>query len=81
MDEIDKILNDFETKYKEGFTKEELNKLISFFPNINIKAFNNSLMGNTGPIINDEFLIYKHDAQLALRCGLENRDRTFTEFD
>ena len=71
----------FETKYKEGFTDSEIEELLKQYPNINREKFNNALMGITCMMIDKELIIYKSDVELALKCGLDNRDVRWYEWD
>jgi len=71
----------FKTKNKEGFVKDEIEKLLEKYSNINKEKFNDALCGITCIKIDDEFVIYHCDIEKALRCGIENRNLHGYEFD
>ena len=75
------IITNFKTKYKEGFIQSEIDDLLKLYSAINKSAFDSALMGITCIMINDELVIYRHDIEKALECGLENRALTEFEFD
>jgi hypothetical protein len=78
---IKQKINDFKTKYEEGFTESEVDLLLKDFPNINKEKFYAALNGTTGIVKNNEHLIYHCDIKKALICGLENRDLYIYEWD
>lgn len=78
---IHDLVYNFKTKYKEGFVKEEVIKIFNMFKNINENKFNDALFGITAMVINGETIIYHCDIELALTCGLNNRQKTEAEFD
>ena len=71
----------FPTKYNEGFIDSELKTLLSFFPNINMKMFDDALMGNTCMLIDEKIIQYHCDIYKAIICGLEKRGLKLYEFD
>lgn len=70
---IDKVIEKFNTKNKEGFTYSEIDDLLKKFPNINKKKFDDSMMCNTCAIIEGEHIIYSCDIMFALHAGLEKQ--------
>lgn len=74
-------LDNFKTKYEEGFTESEIDLLLKDFPNINKEKFYNALNGTTGIVKNDEYLSYHCDIEKALVCGVENRNLYSYEWD
>lgn len=78
---IHDLVYNFRTKYKEGFVHEEVIKIFNMFKNINEDKFNDALYGITVMVIDGETVIYHCDIELALACGLNNRERTEAEFD
>ncbi len=81
MDISSKVYN-YPTKNKMGFLLEEIEQLLSEFPNVNKDKFDNSLRGVT--CVADEnmnMIIYHCDIHKALICGLENRDFKGFEWD
>lgn len=80
------IYNKFITKNGDkGYTNEELiqlkEQIIKDNPYFSEKKMQESLFGNTVAVINDEYINYKHDVLTAIKCGLENRSMTFSEWD
>ena len=57
-------------------------ELFNKFPNINMDRVNDAMMGNTA-ILNDnqEIVNYHCDVLTALRCGIEDREQHWYEFD
>ena len=80
-DLIRKTIKEFDTKNKEGFTREELNLILKSFNCINLDKFNGALFGITCMSIKGETVIYPWDVEKAIRCGLENRDLKEEEGD
>ena len=79
--ELKNIVYNFPTKTKYGFIQSEIDDLIKDYPNINMDRFNDAMMGNTCMVLDNEIVIYHCDILKALRCGIENRDLTWEEFD
>lgn len=76
------MIYNYPTKSEYGFNKKELELLLTWFPTINMKKFNDAMIGNTCMVDEVEGIITYHiDVLTALRCGLENRDIKFSEFD
>jgi len=79
---IKNMVYDYPTKSEFGFIQSELNSLLSWFPTINIDKFNDSMMGNTCMLDDNNNIINYHcDVYKALVCGFENRNLTVEEFD
>ena len=76
----EKVYN-YPTKYEEGFLGKEYMQLASEFTNINMDKFEDALKGITCMMKEDGIIIYHCDILKALRCGLENRDLTYWEWD
>lgn len=78
----EKVYN-FKTENKEGFTYDEINLLLKDFSdvNINMKRFDDALMGITCMMIDDKFIIYHCDVEKALLCGIEDRGLNSLEWD
>jgi hypothetical protein len=71
----------YKTKYKEGFIQSEIDDLLKEYPAIDMLKFNNALMGITCMIIDKEIIVYHHDIEKALRCGIEKRNLHLYEWD
>ena len=76
----DNVYN-FRTKYKNGFTNDEINQIKSQYIGLNQDKFNNAMIGNICMLIDDEVISYHYDVYNALKCGIENRNLTATEWD
>lgn len=77
----EKIYN-FKTKHKQGFIQSEVEALLKDYPEVDMKKFNNALMGNTCMMSDEnEFIMYHCDIYKALICGIEKRDLKSHEWD
>ena len=78
-------IDNFKTKHPEGFTSTEIARLLAIitphYPKMNMVLFWNALTGVTGMIKDDDSLVYHRDIENALRCAIENRGLTTTEWD
>lgn len=81
MDSIKERVYGFKTKHKEGFVQGEIDELLKDYPGINMDKFDNALMGITCMMIDDELVIYHCDIELALKCGIEEREPRSWEWD
>lgn len=70
----------FKTKHKEGYTTEEIAELIRLL-DLDGNMFYDKLGINTVMEIDNETITYHCDVDLAVKCCLENKDRTTFEFD
>lgn len=64
-------IENFKTKYPEGFTSEELERMLKKFPKLNRQKFNDSMFCNTCLLIDNKMINYIHDVMLAVKLGLE----------
>ena len=71
----------YKTKHKHGFTRDEYMKLLENYPDINMDRFWDALNGITCMSIDDENVVFHHDIELAIRCGMEDRSPTTMEWD
>ena len=80
--EVREFVYNYKTKYKRGFTDEEVKEVLKKYPEADNEKFHDAMIGNTG-ILSDEgeFVNYHVDVLHALYCGLENRDLYPWEFD
>lgn len=81
MDKIKQKIDNYNTKYKQGFINTEIEDILKEYPNINMDKFNNALMGISCMVINNETVIFHCDIEKAIRCGIENRNLNFWEWD
>lgn len=79
--DIREQVNSYKTKHKQGFTNEEYMKLLENYPGINMERFWDALNGITATRIDGETVVFPHDIELAIRCGIEDRTPTTTELD
>ena len=79
--EIEKIINNYPAKYKEGLTEAEIDDITSKIPNINMQKVYDALNGNTCIVIDNNLINYYHDVRLAITCGVNNRDINIDEWD
>lgn len=68
---IRELIENFKTKSKYGFNLDEVHEVVQQFPEIDMDKFNESLMGNTGIIEDNQLIVYPHDFYLALLSGIE----------
>lgn len=81
MDLRDLVYN-YKTKHEEGFIQSEIDELLSKFPDFNKDKFDDALMGCTCMYDEEDgFIMYHCDILTAVRCGLENRNIKWYEFD
>lgn len=80
-EDLSKLVYGWKTKYKEGFMPNELEKIVDMFPQLHMNKYNSAMLGNTCTMHEGNFCIYHCDVLHALRCGLEDRDLTFAEWD
>lgn len=78
---IHKMVYEFKTKYEEGFIDSEIKKILKKFPNINMDKFDSALRGITCMMKGGKMVIYHCDIEKAIRCGVENRDLYYHEWD
>jgi hypothetical protein len=64
-------IENFKTKYPEGFTSEELERMLKKFPKLNRQKFNDSMFCNTCLLIDNKIVNYVHDVILAVKLGTE----------
>lgn len=86
MDKLDienltNYVYDYPTKYPMGFTDKEVKEIASKFPRMNKEKFDDALMCITCTSVDNETVIFHCDIETALRCGLQDRGMTQTEFD
>ena len=79
--DIREEVNSYKTKHKHGFTREEYMKLLENYSDINMDRFWDALNGITCMSIDDENVVFHHDIELAIRCGMEDRSPTTMEWD
>ena len=80
--DINKFIYGFKTRFDEGFTPEEVQEVLDKVKNeIDLSKFNEVMMCNTCIIKEDIPLIFHCDLITGLRCGIENRDIHWWEFD
>lgn len=69
--EIDKLVDEFKTRYEYGFTGSEIyNLLLHTNAVIDMGKFMNSMRGNTGILIDGDFITYYCDVKWALKTAI-----------
>jgi hypothetical protein len=79
--DIREEVNSCLTKNKQGFTRDEYMKLLENYPSINMDRFWDALNGITTMSIDGEIVVFHRDIELAIRCGMEDRSPTLSEWD
>ncbi|TXG80220.1 MAG: hypothetical protein E6R13_08410 [Spirochaetes bacterium] len=74
------FIDNYPTKHKYGFLGSETDAILEKFE-IDKEKFYTALGVNTCMIIEGEILNYHCDIELALRCVIEDRDKTLDEWD
>lgn len=77
---LSEFINSYPTKYEHGFLASETNEILEKFK-IDKDKFYDTLGINTCMVIEGQTLNYHCDIELALRCVIENRDKTLEEWD
>lgn len=81
LDVYDKVYN-YKTKYPQGFIASEVEEVLKNYPDIDMKRFDDAMMGNTCMVSPDnQAIIYHCDIEKALLCGIEKRGLKFYEWD
>lgn len=79
------LVENFPTKHDAGFLEEEIQKVLEIVEDLgvefNTELFQGSLRGITCAVINERIVIYAHDLELALRCGMRGYGITVNEWD
>lgn len=65
-----RIITNFRTKNAQGFTEEELQRLLKYYPGINTKAFQGKLFGDTCMVVDGETIRYTEDIVSAIWAGI-----------
>lgn len=78
---IREIVYNYPTKHKEGFIQSEIDALLKEFPNIDMERFKSALFCITCMGKGNEVIIYRHDIEKALVCGIEKRNLHQSERD
>lgn len=81
MENITEILDNFNTKHKQGFTQEDIIRLLEQFPSITLEKFNEKMGIVTVLEVDGEIVYFRGDVELILRLILENRDIHPYEWD
>lgn len=60
----------YKTKHSMGYTSKEMQEVINSYPELDKVKFEDAMMGNTGAVIDGEFLTYHVDVLNGLLAGL-----------
>lgn len=75
------VVYGYKTKHEEGFVQSEIDELLKNYPEIDMKRFNDALMGITCMLREKDVIVYHCDIEKALYCGLQNRRLSIYEWD
>ena len=82
---LEEFVYEYKTYHEHGFIQEEIEEIIKLFPKFNMKKFDDAMMGNTCMMTayngQKRFVNYHCDVLSGLRCGIEDRDLYFNEWD
>ncbi len=76
---ISEVVDNYPTKYKEGFTSNEIQELLIEY-NINLDLFFENMGINTCMIIDGEFITYHSDIKKTLNRIIDKRDMYSWQF-
>jgi hypothetical protein len=79
-EKLQKKVFDYNTKYKEGFIKSEIEHFLEEL-NINERRFYKALGVNTCMLIDGEVITYHTDILKGVVCAIENREQNSLEWD
>lgn len=79
INNISEIVNNYPTKYEQGFTSNEIQELL-FDYNINFDLFFENMGLNTSSIIDGEFITHHSDIKKTLNRILDKRDMYSWQF-
>lgn len=79
-EKLQKKVFDYNTKYKEGFIKSEIEQLLEEL-NINERRFYKGLGVNTCMLIDGDVITYHTDILKGVVCAIENREQNSLEWD
>ena len=81
-EKISLIVQRFKTQNEFGFTRSEMEELLTRFPALNMSLYNSALMGITCLCDeNNEPIYFKHDVQQAIICGMSHQCLGLNEWD
>ena len=80
---VEELLDRYPNEYEQGFTKKEINNILKFFDigEIAMDNYEDAMTGNTGALVDGEFLTYDTDLRRAIIAGLERRNLKTGEWD
>lgn len=77
---LSKVVDNYPTKHKLGFTGQEIKELLEKHK-IDGEKFYTALGVNTVGVIDGQSVTYHCDIEKGLRCVLENRQQNIMEWD
>ena len=81
MSTINQIVYSFDTKHKQGFTTTELEQILTKFPKLDRRKFNDAMNGSTGIILDGDFILYHNDIIKAINVSLYGISLRIYEWD
>jgi hypothetical protein len=65
-----RIITNFKRENAQGFTEDEIQRLLKYYPGINMKAFQEALFGDTCMVVKGKTIRYTEDIVSAIWAGL-----------
>lgn len=81
IQEAYEYVDNYNRKHKQGFTYSELIDVLSNIEGISMPHVEDAMTGNTGMVIDGDFISYTCDVKKAIQCGLEKRQLNVEEWD
>lgn len=81
MKNLKEEVYEYPTKHKEGFTRTEMQTLLSKYPEANWFKFFHAFTGCTMSTIDGEMIHYTTDVHTALKCAVYDRGLRQEEWD
>ena len=71
MINVEALVNNYESKHKEGFITEEIDHIINHnFPNIDVSKFDDELVGSAIEVKDGDWINIKSDVLKALKISI-----------
>ena len=84
LEHIEDLVNNWPTKYKEGFTNLEITNIVNTIKvdnDFSHEKFDNAMMGNTCMVREGQAVMYDCDVIKGIQCGIEDRNLNVLEWD
>ena len=71
MVNVEALINNYQSKHKEGFITEEIDHIINHnFPNIDVSKFDDELVGSAIEVKDGDWINIKSDVLKALKISI-----------